>query len=141
MLKAFLRGQIIEYSSRMKKAREAKLENISQALADIDEQHSSSPSLDLYKDRLYLQTEYDTLTADKATYLLSKAHHNIYESGDKAGKLLAQQARQAASSRLIPKVHDRKGEIVTNQLEINNVFKQYYKYLYSSEHDVNILKI
>lgn len=109
MLKAFFRGQIIEYSSRMKKAREAKLENISQALADIDGQHSSSPSPELYE-----ETEYDTLTTDKATYLLTKAHHNIYESGDKADKLLAQQAHQAATSRLIPKVRDKKGEIVTN---------------------------
>lgn len=139
-LKAVLRGQIIEYSSRMKKTREAKLKDISQALADIDEKHSSSPSPDLYKERLRLQTEYDTLTTDKASFLLTKARHNFYEFGDKAGKLLAQQARQAASSRLIPKIIDGKGDIVTNQTEINNVFKQYYKDLYSSECDINTPK-
>ena len=140
-LKAFLRGQIIEYSSRIKKARMAKLETISQALADIDKQYASSPLPSLYKERLRLQTEYDTLTTDKATYLLTRALYNIYESGDKAGKLLAQQARQSASSRLIPKVHDRNGESVTNHLEINDVFKQYYSDLYSSEQDENSPKI
>lgn len=112
--KSIFGGQTIEYSSRMKKAREAKLENISQALADIDDQHSSSPSRDFYKERLCLQTEYNTLRTDNATYLVKKARHNICESGDKAGKLLAQQTRQAAVSHLIPKIHDRKGEICHN---------------------------
>ena len=67
-------------------------------------------------------------TTDKATYLLTRARYNIYESGDEAGKLLAQQARQSASSRLIHKVHDRNGESITNHLEINDVFKQYYSF-------------
>ena len=119
----------------------AKLETFSQTLADIDKQYASSPSPSLYKDRLRLQTEYDTLTTDKGTYLLTRARYNIYESGDKAGKLLAQQARQSASSRLIPKVHGENGEIMTNHLGINNVFKQYYSDLYSSEQDENSPKI
>lgn len=84
----------------------AKLDNISPALASIDERYSSFPYPALYKERLRLQTEYDSVTTDKATYLLTRAQHNTYESGDKAGKLLAQQARQTASSRLIPKVYN-----------------------------------
>ena len=72
------------------------------------------------------------MTTDKATYRITKSHYNIYESGDKAGKLLAQQARQSASSRLIPKVHGQNGEIVTNHSGINNVFKQFHSDLYSS---------
>ena len=140
-LKAFLRGQIIGYSSRMKKIRMAKLDDISQALASIDERYSSFPSQALYKERLRLQTEYDSLTTDKATYLLTRARYNIYDSGDKAGKLLAQQARQTASSRLIPKVYNKNDEIVTDHLEINSTFKQYYSDLYTSECDKNFPQI
>lgn len=136
-LKAYLRGQIIEFSSRIKKIRMAKIKDISQALAKIDEQHASSPSSALYKERLRLQTEYDIVTTDKAAHQITKARFNIYESGDKAGKLLARQARQAAASRLIPKVQDQTGGIVTNHAEINHTFKQYYCELYHSEHTTN----
>ena len=52
------------------------------------------------------------LSTDKATYLLTKAWFNVYDSGDKAGKLLSQQARQAQSSRLIPKIYSQMGKTI-----------------------------
>ena len=127
---------IREYSSRAKKARESKLNDISRAIAEIDSQYSSS-SPTLFKERLRLQTEYNLLSTDKATYLLTKARFNVYDSGDKAGKLLAQQARQSQSSRLIPKMYSQTGETITDHLEINNTFKHFYINLYSSECEDN----
>ena len=61
----------------------------------------------------------------------------MYDSRDKAGKLLAQQAHQAQSSRLIPKIYSQMGETITDHLEINNTFKHFYSNLYSSECDNN----
>jgi hypothetical protein len=61
----------------------------------------------------------------------------MYDSRDKAGKLLAQQAHQAQSSRLIPKIYSQTGETITDHLEINNTFKHFYSNLYSSECDNN----
>ena len=61
----------------------------------------------------------------------------MYDSRDKAGKLLAQQARQAQSSRLIPKICSQTGETITDHLEINNTFKHFCSNLYSSECDDN----
>ncbi len=140
-LKVYLRGQIIEYSSRLKKARESKLNDISRSIAKIDSQYSSSPTPPLFKERLRPQTEYNLLSTDKAAYLLSKAQSKVYESGDKASKLLAQQARQTLSSRLIPKIHNETGELIINHAEINNVFRQYYSNLYSSGSDGDPSKI
>lgn len=134
-LKAYLRGQIIQYSSRAKKLRESKLNDISRSIAEIDNQYSSSPSLSIFKERLRLQTEYNLLSTDKATYLLTKAQFNVHDSGDNVSKLLAQQARQTLSSRLILKIRSEIGELITNHVEINNVFKKYYSNLYTSECD------
>ena len=65
----------------------------------------------LRKDFDYRQnTTYFPLTKP---YLLTKARFNVYDSGDKAGKLLAQQARQSQSSRLIPKMYSQTGETIT----------------------------
>lgn len=108
-LKAYLHGRIIVYSSRAKKARESKLNDILRSIAEIDNKYSTSPSPTLFKERLRLQTEYNLLSRDKATYLLTKARFNIYDTGDKASKILAQQVHQAESSRLIPKICSETG--------------------------------
>lgn len=104
-------------------------------------QYASSPSPPLFKERMRLQTEYNLLSTDKAAYLLTKAQFNVYDSGDKAGKLLAQQARQTFSSCLIPKIRSETGELVTSHKGINNAFKQYYHNLYSSECDGNLSQL
>lgn len=90
-----------------KKARVSKLNDILRAIAEIDSHYSTSPSPSLFKDRLRLQTEYDLLSTDKATYLLTKARFNVYNSGDTARKLLAHQSRQVQSSHLIPTIYSQ----------------------------------
>ncbi len=91
--------------------------------------HTHTHTLTLFKER---QTEYNLLSTDKATYLLTKAQLNVYDSGDKASKLLAQLA----------KIHNEIGELITNHMEINNAFKQnLVVYLYSSECDGNLAQL
>lgn len=114
------------------------LNDLSRSVAEIDEQYSSSPSPSLFKEKLRLQTEYDLLSMDKATQLILKARHNSYEYGDKASKLLAHQIRQNFASRLITKIEDSAGNIVINHEEINDIFKQFYAKLYTSESHSNI---
>ena len=94
-LKAYLRGQIIGYASHTKKARMAKLEDLSAQILKLDNQYASAPTAELYQQRIRLQTEFDLASTSKAEQLLLKSRHTFYEFGDKAGKLLAHQARQA----------------------------------------------
>ncbi|KAF3859019.1 hypothetical protein F7725_021418, partial [Dissostichus mawsoni] len=116
-LKAY-RGQIIEYSSRAKKVRVSKLIDISRSILEIDNLYSSSPCPTLFKERLRLQTEYNLLSTDRATHLITKSRFAVYDS--------AQQARQAQSIRLIPKIYSETGETVTDHRDINDTFKEYY---------------
>lgn len=48
--------------------------------------------------------------------MLTKAPYNVYDSGDKASKLLAQHTRQATSSHFIPRVYNKKGEMLIKSL-------------------------
>lgn len=63
-----------------------------------------------------------------------KSRQRIYESGDKAGKLLAQQARATVASRLIPSVKSPLGVTLTNPKHINETFTKFYSDLYTSDH-------
>ena len=132
-LKVYIRGQIIAYTSTLIKEKKARLQDISQQISDIDSKYAQSPTPDLYKDRLRLQTEFDLLTTDEATRLIMKARHNTYEFGDKASRLLAMQARQAAASRSITKIQSHTGEILTDHCDINNTFLRFYSDLYTLE--------
>lgn len=132
-LKAYIRGQIIAYAARVKKEKSFKMTEISQRILDIDSIYAHSPNSDLYKERLRLQSEYNLLSTEEAARLILKSRHNVYEHGDKASRLLARQARQAAASRSITKIQSHTGEILTDHNDINKAFQDFYVDLYTSE--------
>lgn len=125
-LKVYLRGQIIAYSSTIRKEKNSKLHDISQQILDIDSKYAQSPAPDLYKERLRLQTEYNLLSTDEAMRLILKSRHNVYEFGNKSSRLLAMQAHQAAATRSITKIRSHTGDM-------NKAFLQFYSNLYTSE--------
>ena len=61
----------------------------------------------------------------------------FFEQGDKAGKLLAHQAREAYASRLISKIKLPSGNTISDPAEINRVFFEYQSNLYKSERPLN----
>ena len=82
-LKAYLRGQIISYSAKVKKAQEERVRKIENDILRLDEvlAHSSSP--ELFKQRIALQTEFDLITTKQTENLLNKTRHKMYEHGEK----------------------------------------------------------
>ena len=62
------------------------------------------------------------------------SRQRFFESGDKAGKLLAQQARAASASRLIHSFRSPPGVILTDPKSINETFTKFYSDLYASDH-------
>lgn len=132
-LKAFLRGHIISYSAAANKQRTERIFTITNQIIDIDRRYSASPTPDLYKERLKLQTEFDLLTTNETARQLLQARHRSYEHGEKAGKLLALQIRQSAASRMITEVRTSSGQITADQQDINKEFENFYTRLYSSE--------
>lgn len=92
-----------------------------------------SPSPDLFKQRLALQTEFNLLTTKQTENLLNKCRHKTYEHGEKIGKILAHQLRQQQVEQTIPAINTESGLKLTEPLDINQRFKEYYSQLYMSE--------
>ncbi len=57
-----------------------------------------------------------------------------YEGGERAGTLLAWRIKQLQTERAINSIQIKEGEIIFDQTEINEVFRNYYQTLYSSEY-------
>ncbi len=133
-LKAFVRGQIIYFTSHLRKADRAKRQDILDKLLKLDDTYAISPSPTLYKRRLVLQSEYDCLMTHDVERQLRQTKQRFIEHGDKAGTLLAQQAHAASVSRLIPRIISPSGNLTADPAEINKVFLDFYINLYTSEH-------
>lgn len=131
--KAYMRGQIISYVSNLKKLERAELESITKEISKIDKLYAVAPTSALYKERLQLQSKFDLLTTSKVQKQLFLIRQRYFETGDKAGRLLAHQARTAALSRLIPKIKATSGEVTSNPIEINKIFHSFYSDLYASQ--------
>lgn len=106
-----LRGQIISYSACVKKKQQERLKKIESDILQIDGVLSHSPSVDLFKERLALQTEFNLLSIKLIENLLNKSRHKSYEHGEKIGKILAHQLRQQSVDQSILEIideHDKK---------------------------------
>jgi hypothetical protein len=62
-LKAYLRGEIISFAAYKNKCTKQKQTEIAGQILNIDKQYANSPSSELYKERLKLQTEFNLLSS------------------------------------------------------------------------------
>lgn len=118
---------------RTKKENISKLKELSDNIAQLDAQCATSPTPEFCQKRIRLQTEFDLASTAKAEHLLLRARYSVYEFGDKAGRLLAHQARQAYVSCQITQIQTTSGSTVTDHKQISDTFAEYYSKLYSSE--------
>lgn len=138
-LKAYIRGQVISYLSHERKIKKDKIDKLTKQIALLDTKYATNPTSDLYKKRLLIQSEFNSLTADEAIKLLHKTNSVYFEQGDKASRLLAHRLHQIASSHQIPRINTPSG-VTVDPLEINTEFKKYYEALYSSETNVDTME-
>lgn len=80
-----------------------------------------------------LKYEYNTIISEKAEFSLFRARQKYFEEGDKAGRLLARYIKQREALSSIFAIRDGNGQLVSDPHQINAVFTDYYKNLYSSE--------
>lgn len=97
-LKAVIRGEILSYTATRNKTRRRMQEQLIDSIRDLDRRYSISPSPELYKERLGLQTQYNLLSTDKTEQHLLRSRGFIYEHGEKAGRLLAHQLKCRSAS-------------------------------------------
>lgn len=132
-LKAYVRGEIISFTSHANKLRRSRQKELEESIADLDNSLSNTNTPDLYKERIRLQTELDLLLTNEAEQLLLRSRGLVYEHGDKAGRLLAHQLKARTASNQITQIMDESGSITSDPDKINSTFKLFFSQLYTSE--------
>ena len=79
-----------------------------------------------------LKYQYNNILSQKVEFNLFRARQTYFESGDKAGKLLASYIKQRELSSTIPAIRSPAGDLLSATVDINQAFKEFYSNLYSS---------
>ena len=135
--KAFIRGQIICFTSLKKKSAQLEMRTLEGKIkkleTDLYQNKCSSP--DTHTELLTLRSQYNELSANKTASNLLKLKH---EHGEKSGKILAWHIKQQQTERSINYIEAPNGKTVVNPEEISKTFRIFYKRLYSTECSSNL---
>ncbi len=131
--KAYLRGQIINFTSSKSKRIKQKLFLLESEISTMEDIYFKNPCPKLHQELLLLRTQYLEISASKAAANLLKLKQSIFDQGEKSGKILAWHIKQLQIKRTINMLKDDKGETVADPIAINGAFRDYYERLYSSE--------
>ncbi|XP_059823631.1 IQ calmodulin-binding motif-containing protein 1 isoform X1 [Hypanus sabinus] len=131
--KAYIRGQIISYTVGLRKRIKKEALLLVDKIKEIDKKYLITPSKELYKQRVELQTEYSLLLTSSIENQLMKSRSDFYIHSDKSGKLLASQLKNALVKRQITKIRQQNGDLTVNHDEINKSFQDFYTSLCHSE--------
>lgn len=131
--KCFIRGNCIAYSSKLKKRKNKRINELEYLIKNLERQQSISFSEKLNYKLLALKVEYNSLSISKAEFTIHRTKQNYYFHSDRPSRLLAMKLKESESKASIDSIKTDEGETVTNPKAINDVFKLFYTTLYSSE--------
>src|SRR4029434_4165481 len=100
--KAYIRGYLISQSSYRKKMANLKIKDLESQIKSKETELAQCYSEHRFKEVCNLKYQLNEICNKKAEYALFRLKTNFYESGEKAGKLLATQLKRKDASLLIP---------------------------------------
>ncbi len=131
-LKAVMRGHIISYTSWKSKKQNAALKDMESELRRLEQSYQSTPTTDTLGEITKLKCEYNTILSKRVCSQMVTSRQRLFELGDKPHRLLARQLRHSQASQAILRIKNKRGQMVTDQQEINKCFEDFYRNLYSS---------
>ena len=81
---------------------------------------------------LTLKTEYHDLVTGQVKQQFLTTHHRLYETGDKAGKMLAWLSKREVQGRWVGRIVDTDGRVNRTDQHISSAFAAYYAEFYKA---------
>ena len=131
-LKAVIRGKLIAITSNQKKVKQATYFALSGKLKNLEVEYQNTQNSQLLQEIKSIKGEIDEILRGEIEKKLRFVKQQFYETGPKATKLLARRIRKQQALNTIHKIRDpQSGQIKHNVAEIEKIFKDYYKNLYT----------
>lgn len=141
-LKACMRGKIISFCSHKKKERQSKLQELNKELKELETKHKRNLNSELEKKLKVLRNKINAMYQLEIRKKMIYTKQKYYESGSKFTKLLASKLKKQQADNTIYKIKDPISKTcVYKQSEIQHIFQNYYKQLYTQPNLENEQKI
>ena len=133
-LKCTIAGVCIEYSVRKKKERKGVKAKLITDIEKVKMQINNDPSNDLLVTQLEnLEADLNKILDFETKGLIIRSRTRWMEDGEKSTKYFCNLEKRTAEKKGIYRIHDDKGDIVTNQKSIVKEIHKFYHKLYSDE--------
>lgn len=131
-LKAFVRGHVIQFSCRKKRDNLRRLADLERKVEEAERRLKQDFVPHNLRVVTQLKYEYNHILSQKVEFGLFRVRQKYFESGDKAGRLLARYIKQQESMATITAVQSQGGVLMTKSADINDTFRKFYMELYTS---------
>lgn len=137
--KAFMRGIFIQLGARDRRRRRQRVDELLKDIQSTDTLNKQQPHPDHKSKLIKLRLELRLLLLEKFDIIQKRCKMHFYSSGNKAGKLLAQQIKGQRVKAHIPFIyHPTTNEKLRNPQDMADAFSAYYSTLYNIKNEPSL---
>ena len=127
----------VDKDRRSKKKQQQKEEiTLEEKIKHLTSQYSNNPNEQTHNELRLLKTHLEAIIHKKTQFIIQQLKYENFQYSNKSSKYLANLLQFKKEKAIIPSILDTTSGLITNNSQdINNVFHNFYKNLYSSDHN------
>ena len=133
--KAVLRGKFIAIEHYLKKQEKHQIDNITLHLKQLEKKEQQQQKISRSKEAIQIQAEINNKEVKEIIVKINKTKTWFFENINKIEKPLARLIKEKREKNQINKIRNEKGEVTTNNAEIQRIIRVYYEQLYGNKID------
>ena len=131
--KAVLRGKFIAIQSYLKQQEKHRIDNLTLHLKQLEKEQQQKISR--RKEIIKIQAEINEKEMKETIVKINKTKSWFFEKINKIDKALARLIKKKREKHQINKIRNEKGEVTTDNAEIQRIIRDYYEQLYGNKMD------
>ena len=133
--KAVLRGKFIAIQSYLKKQEKHQIDNLTLYLKQLEKEKRKNPKISRRKEIIKIQAEINEKEMKETIVKINKTKSWFFEKINKIDKPLARLIKKKREKSQSNKIRNEKGEVTTDNAEIQRIIRDYYEQLYGNKTD------
>ena len=131
--KAIQTGKFIAIQSYLRKQEKHQIDNLTLHLKQLEKEEQKPTKISRRKEIIKIRAEINEKEMKETKVKIKKTKAWFFEKINKIGKSLARLIKKKREQNQINKIKSEKGEVTTDNAEIQRIIKDYYKQLYGNK--------
>ena len=134
-VKVVIRGKFIAVQSYLKKHEKHQIDNLTLHLKQLGKEEQKKKKISRRKEIIKIQTEINDKEMKETIGKINKTKSWYFEKINKINKPLARLIKEKREKNQINKIRNEKGEVTTDNADIQRNIRDYYEQLYGNKMD------